>query len=213
MSESRVLIIGIIWLSIFATASSINAGDEIEDLIEIAESKGKIIAIIEGEKTVTYNLRPNEKVLWSGYRGNIGAFLTDLHFYVISTTLTSWQALPMRVDESGAAKASLSPFIALLVTEERAIGFDATSNRFIQAQLPIHDEVVAAEIERFIAVVITSGHAFGFAAESSSFVKITLLKGETIESIKLTFQKVTVRTSERLLSFEVEGSTWNELRL
>jgi hypothetical protein len=213
MSGSRVLIIGIIWLSIFAFTISAYAGDEIEDLIEIAESKDKIIAIIEGKNTVTYNLRPNEKVLWSGYRGNIGAFLTDLHFYVISTTLTSWQALPMRVGESETAVASLSPFIALLVTGERAVGFDAASNRFIQVQLPIHDELLAAEVERYVAIVITSNRAFGFAIESSSFVEIILKKNETIETIKMTYRKATVRTSDRLLSFEAEGSIWRELRL
>ena len=43
MSGSRVLIIGIIWLSILAFTISAYAGDEIEDLIEIAESKEKII--------------------------------------------------------------------------------------------------------------------------------------------------------------------------
>jgi hypothetical protein len=208
-----MLVIGIIWLSFFATATSINAGDEIEDLIEIAESKDEIIAIIEGKKTVTYNLRPNEKVLWSGYRGNTGAFLTDLHFYVISTTVTSWQALPMRVDESGNAMVSLSPFIALLVTRERAVGFDTTSNRFIEARLPIHDELVAAEAERYVAIVITSSRAFGLALESSSFVEIFLKKNETVETIKMTYRKATVRTSERLLSFEAEGSAWRELRL
>jgi hypothetical protein len=61
------------------------AEEEIEDLIDIAESKGKIIAIIEGRKTITFDLRPNEKVLWSGSKGYLGAFLTDLHFFVIST--------------------------------------------------------------------------------------------------------------------------------
>jgi hypothetical protein len=78
-------------LSIFGLAISSYAEEEIEDLIDIAESKGKIIAIIEGRKTITFDLRPNEKVLWSGSRGYLGAFLTDLHFFVISTSLNAWQ--------------------------------------------------------------------------------------------------------------------------
>ena len=213
MLRYRKFLISVICLSIFASTISSYAGDEIEDLIEIVESKSEIIAIIEGKKTVTYKLRPNEKVLWSGSRGNLGAFLTTLHFYVISTSLNSWQALPMNLNESETAVASLSPFIALLVTGERAVGYDATSSRFIQTWLPIHDELLAAEIERYVAVVITSSRAFGFAVESSAFVEVTLLKGEAIESIKLTFRKATVRTSDRLLSFEASGSTWKEHRL
>jgi hypothetical protein len=62
-------------------------------------------------------------------------------------------------------------------------------------------------------VVITTTRAFGLAAESSAFVEINLRMNETIEGIKLTFSKATVRTSDRLLSFEASGSTWKENRL
>ena len=207
------LLISLICLSIFASTIPSYAGDEIEDLIEIVESKSEIIAIIEGKKTVTYKLRPNEKVLWSGSRGNLGAFLTTLHFYVISTSLNSWQALPMNLNESETAVASLSPFIALLVTGERAVGFDATSSRFIQTWLPIHDELLAAKAEKYVAVVITSSRAFGLATKTLAFTEIPLRVRETIEAIKITSSKATIRTSDRLLTFEASGSTWNEHRL
>ena len=139
--------------------------------------------------------------------------MTDLYFLVISTSLNAWQALPLRLDESGKGVATLSPYIALLVTGDRAIGFDATSNQFVETQLPIRDELLAAEAERYVAVVITSSRAFGLAAESSAFTEITLGIRETIEAIKLTSSKATVRTSDRLLSFEATGSTWQENRL
>jgi hypothetical protein len=213
MLRCRKFLISIICLFIFGITISSYAEEEIEDLIDIAESKGKIIAIIEGRKTITFDLRPNEKVQWSGSRGHLGAFLTDQHFFVISTSLNAWQALPLRLDESAKGVASLSPYIALLVTGDRAIGFDATSNRFIETQLPIHDELLAAEAEKYVAVVITSIRAFGLAAESSAFTEINLRVNETLEDIKLTYSKVTVRTSDRLLTFEASGSTWKEHRL
>ena len=212
MLRYRKFLISIICLSIFESTISSYAEEEIEDLIDIAESKGKIIAIIEGRKTITFDLRPNEKVLWSGSKGDLGAFLTDQHFFVISTSLNAWQALPLRLDESGKGVASLSPYIALLVTRDRAIGFDATSSRFIETQLPLHDELLAAEAERYVAVVITSSRAFGLAAESSAFTEIHLRGGETIEAIKLTYSKATVRTSDRLLTFEASGLPWKEFR-
>jgi len=212
MVRCRKLFISIICLFIFGFTISSYAGEEIEDLIDIAESKGKIIAIIEGRKTITFDLRPNENVLWSGSRGYLGAFLTDQHFFVISTSLNAWQALPLRLDESRNGIMSLSPFIALLATRDRAIGFDATSNRFIETQLPIHDELLVAEAERYVAVVITSSRAFGLAAESSAFTEINLRVNESMEEIKLTYSKATVRTSDRLLTFEASGSPWKELR-
>jgi hypothetical protein len=213
MFQRRKFLISIICLSIFASTLSSYAEEEIEDLIDIAESKGKIIAIIEGRKTVTFDLRPNEKVLWSGYRGHLGAFLTDQHFFVISTSLNAWQALPLRLDESGKGVASISPYIALLVTKDRAVGFDATANRFIETLLPIQDALLAAEVERYVAVVITSSRAFGLAAETSAFIEINLRMSESIEEVKLTYRKATVRTSDRLLTFEASGSTWREHRL
>jgi hypothetical protein len=213
MLRCSKFLIGIICLLIFGFTISPYAEEEIEDLIDIAESKGKIIAIIEGRKTITFDLRPNEKLLWSGSRGHLGVFLTDQNFFVISTSLDAWQPLPLRLDESGKGVASLSPYIALLVTKDRAVGFDATSNRFIETLLPSQDELIAAEVERYVAVVITASRAFGLAAESSAFTEIFLRGGETIEEIKLTYSKATVRTSDRLLTFESKGSTWNELRL
>jgi hypothetical protein len=212
MLRYRKFLISVICLSIFASTISSYAEGEIEDLIDIAESKGKIIAIIEGRKTITFDLRPNEKVQWSGSRGHLGAFLTDQHFFVLSTSLNAWQALPLKLDESGKGVASLSPYIALLVTKDRAVGFDATSNRFIETLLPLQDELIAAKVERYVAVVITSSRVFGLAAESTAFTEINLRMSETIEKIKLTYSKATVRTSDRLLTFEASGLPWQELR-
>ncbi len=212
MLRRQTFLIGLMCLSIFATPISAYADEEIEDLIDIAESKGKIIAIIEGRKTVTFDLRPNEKVLWSGSRGYLGVYLTDLHFFVISASSGAWQALPLRLDESGKGVVSLSPYIALLVAKDRAVGFDATANRFVETQLPLNDELVAAEAEKYVAVVITSSRVFGLAVESSAFIENALGIDEAIEAIKLTSSKATVRTSERLLSFEASGSTWKENR-
>jgi len=114
--------------------------------------------------------------------------------------------------ESGKGVAHLSAYIALLVTSDRAVGFDATANRFIETRLPIHDELLAAEVERYVAVVMTSGRAFGLAAESAAFTETFLRGGETIEEIKLTYSNAAVRTSDRLLTFEASGLPWKELR-
>jgi len=200
-------------LSILEFTISSYAEEEIEDLIDIFESDSKIIAIIEGKRTISSDLRSREKVLWSDSNGYLGAFLTNLRFFVISTTSNSWRALPLKLSESEKGVASLSPYIALLATGDRAIGFDAASNRFIETKLPIHDELLAAEAEKYVAVVITSSRAFGLAAETSAFTEIRLRIRETIESIKITASKATVRTSDRLLTFEATGSTWNEHRL
>ncbi|MHC5076979.1 MAG: hypothetical protein ACYTFM_11195 [Planctomycetota bacterium] len=203
----------LICLSILAFTIPSNAEEEIEDLIDIFESNSKIIAIIEGKKTMSFNLQADEKVLWSGSIGYLGAFLTSDRFFVISTSSATWKYLHLKSDEPEQAIASLSPNIALLVTGDRAIVYHAASNRFIVTHLPIHDELVAAKAEKYVAVVITSSRAFGFAAKSSTFVSISFLGRETTQEIKISSSKATVRTSDRLLTFEASGSTWNEHRL
>jgi hypothetical protein len=213
MLRGRKFLISIITLLIFTSTISSHAEEKIEDIIDIAESKSKIIAIIEGRKTFTFDLQPNEKVLWSGSSGYLGAFLTDRHFFVISTSSDAWQRLPLNLNESKKGVSSLSSYIALLVTRDRAIAFDASNNRFIEVQLPFHEELLAAEAEKYVAAVVTSSRAFGLAVESSAFIEIKLRLKETIDSIKITASKVTIRTSNRLLSFETKGTAWIEHRL
>jgi hypothetical protein len=213
MPRCRKILTALICLATLASAIFCYAEEEIEDLIDVFESSNNIIAIIEGKKTFTYDLRPNEKVLWSDSQGYLGALLTNERFFVISTSSDAWQVLPLRLDESKKGVTSLSSYIALLVTGDRAIGFDAGSNRFIENQLTIDDELFTAKAEKYVAVVITSSRAFGFSVRTSSFAEIRLRVQESIEATKITSRKATIRTSDRLLTFEASGSTWNEYRL
>jgi hypothetical protein len=160
-----------IFLSILLSAICSYAEEEIEDLIDIFESNRKIIAVIEGKRTITSNLRSKEKVLWSDSDGYLGAFLTNERFFVISTSSGAWQYLALRSDESKGV-ASLSPYIALLVVGDRAIVFNKASNRFIETRLPTQDELLAAKVERYVAVVVTSSRAFGLTTKTSTFTEI-----------------------------------------
>jgi hypothetical protein len=199
--------------ALLATVSSY-ADEEIEDLIDIYESNGKIIAVVEGRKSVSFYLQPREKVLWSESRGYLGAFLTNQHFLVISTSSGAWQALPLRTSASDNRVSVLSPYIALLVTPgDRALGFDARSNRFFETRLPLHDKLVFVKADKYVAVVATSSRAFGLAAGTSHFSEIRLGVRETVEAIDSTSSKATIRTSHRLLTFAATGTGWNEHRL
>ncbi len=201
------------FLSIFVSATCSHADEKIEDLIDIFESNGKITALMEGKRTITTNLRQKEGVIWRGSKGYLGALLTNHRFLVISTSSGAWQELPLRLDESEKAVASMSPYIALLVTGDRAVGFDAASKRFIEARFPIHDELIKAKVEDHVAVVITTSRAFGLATETSAFAHIRLRVGEAMEALKTTSSKATIRTPDRLLTFEASAAVWREHRL
>jgi hypothetical protein len=210
MVYSRKILTILSCLSILLSSIFSYAEEEIEDLIDIFVSDSKIIAIIEGKKTISFDLSANEKVLWNASKGNLGAFLTNGRFFVISTSSGTWQYLYLNSDESEKAIASLSPYIALLVTKDRAIGYNTTSNQFVEIQLPIHDEFVTTKVEKHVAIVITSSRAIGFATKTSTFISIPFRVRETLQTINTTSSKAIVHTSDRLLTFEAERSTWNE---
>ena len=213
MFRCRKALITLTLFIILAYTISSNAEEVIEDLIDIAESKNKVIAVIEGKRSISVNLRPSEKVLWSDSSGNLGAFLTDSRFFVISTTSGAWYGKRLKLDEPEKAVASLSPFMALLVTGDRAIGYSASTDKFIETRIPLYDEQIAAETGRYVAVVITSGRAYGLGVKSSSFIEVRLGIKETVEEVKVTLNKATVRTSDRLLSFVADGFAWKEHKL
>ena len=213
MFRCRKALITLTLFIILAYTISSNAEEVIEDLIDIAESKNKVIAVIEGKRSISVNLRPSEKVLWSDSSGNLGAFLTDSRFFVISTTSGAWYGKRLKLDEPEKAVASLSPFMALLVTGDRAIGYSASTDKFIETGFPLFDEQIAVETGRYVAVVITSGRIYGLGVKSSSFIEVRLGIKETVEEVKVTLNKATVRTSDRLLSFVADGFSWKEHRL
>ena len=213
MLRCRNLLTVPICLSILISAVCSHAEEEIEDLIDIFESKGRIVAVMEGRKTESLDLRINEEVVWQGARGDLGAFLTNKRFLVISTSSDGWHALSLRSAESENDTAFISPHIALLVTGDRAVGFDATSRRFVEVQLPLREELVAADAGKDVAVVVTSGRVFGLAAGRSAFSETDLRIRETVDELKITSSKAVVRTSERLLIFNATDAAWKERTL
>lgn len=213
MSGFRQTLLILICFIISGSVIPSHADEDIENLIDIAESESKVIAVIKGIRTIPVRLRPNEEVQWSASSGHLAAFLTDSRFFVISTSSGFWQVLRLKLDETENARVALSPFMALVVTQERAIGFNAATKKFVEVRLPVHDEVVMAQVEKYVAVVITSSRAFGLAARASSFAEIRLKIKETLQEVDLTASKITIRTSERLLSFVASGSGWREYRL
>ena len=166
-----------------------NAGDDIENKIYIAESDGKITAVISGVKSNTFRLKPKEKVLWSDSSGYLGAVLTDDSFYVISVSSGRWKNIRLSSHEMESPTASLSPFIALLATDDRAIGYNILSNSFYEIQLPLRDEIIAVKSANNVAVVVMSGKLLGIKSKSSSFVEARLMIGETVEDVDVTENK------------------------
>ena len=65
--------------------------------------------------------------------------MTNERFIAISLSSPGWLETPLRSEEAYYGSPILSPTLALLVTKERVIGFDAISHRFIEQSLRLDE--------------------------------------------------------------------------
>lgn len=213
MLRYRKYITNLIFLNILFFTLCAYAEEDPEDMVDIFEADGEIIAVIEGKNTRPLMLRSRETVLWNRSDGYLGGVLTNYRFLVVSTSSGGWRELPLRKGESEKAVTALSPYLVLLVGKNRAVGFDALNNRFIETRLPINDNPVTVKTGQKVAVVILSGRAFGLTSGASAFDEIRLRTREATESVKITSGKAVIQTSDRLLYFEASGASWREYPL
>ncbi len=189
------------------------ANSHIEDQIYIAESDGNIPAVVAGIRSDTLRLKSKERVLWSNSSGELGAVLTDSAFNVISVSSNNWNNIRLSPYEMNTATASVSPFIALLATDDRAIGYNIATDSFYETRLPLYDNLIAVKSAENVAVVAMSGMLFGLQSNSSYFIEARLKSSETVENVHLTDNQVIVQTQERLYTFTSTGSEWKVTRL
>lgn len=213
MSKYNSILIIPICLSIIACVSLCYADIDYEDLVDITKSNGKIFGFVSSGASFSLSLKGRERIQWSDSKGLLGAFLTNFRFFVISDTSNAWQVFSLKLNEAEGSAASLSATVALLVTDDRAIGFDGKLNRFVETQIPIRDDVIAAETGDHIALVVTSSRVFGMASGFSSFAQVHFKLGETVESVKVTSTKATITTQDRLLIFLARSSLWKKIKL
>ena len=209
----RTIITFLVILATLLYAIPSNSKDDIEDLVDIEQADRKIIAIRDGIQMTPFELRSKEEVLWLGSDGYIGALLTNERFIAISLSSSGWLEKPLKSKEAYDGSPILCPTLALLVTKERVIGFDAISHRFIEQSLRLDEEFVAAEANDYVAAVISSRRALGLTSGGSAFSEIRFRTSETFQSIRTKSQVITVRTSWRILTFGASSPSWSEVRL
>src|SRR6056300_1038011 len=100
MLHNLSVLLSYIYLFTFICIIPLYAENEIEDSIDIFQSKNSVIALVEGNKTVPFELRPKEKIMMKESKGYIGVIVTNLNFYVISTTSPLWHSLPLTLNNT-----------------------------------------------------------------------------------------------------------------
>lgn len=192
---------------------SAHAAVDEEPLVDLVVTADQVVAFVGGKQAAAYGLRYDESVVWKEARGKLGAVLTTNHFIVISTSMRSWQVLPLRIGEAENAKPELSAFMALLVTGERAVGFDAGTPGFIQERILPREAFAAMAVDKYVAIVVTSTRALGLSPMASAFQPVSLRLKEIMTDISVSDTKAVVQTGERVLTFTASPAAWHEYRL
>ena len=203
-----------VFIIILVTASfslADSSEEDIEDMVDIFLNNKKIFAVISEKNTLKFNLRSNEEVLWTGAKGYIGSFITNLRFLAVSSVEGNWNELPLRVGESPKLPVSVSENIIMAATDKRIISFSRVTNRFIYLDLLVGEIPEKIYAEKNTGIIVTASKIYGFSKDSSSFKSMTLRSGEEINNLKISSDKASLMSSQRLLIFE--NGNWKEERL
>ncbi|NQZ95331.1 MAG: hypothetical protein HRU01_02370 [Myxococcales bacterium] len=186
----------------------------LSDVLEVLVANRELLAIdARGGSQTTERLRLEEIVLWKGARGKVGMVLTNQRILAVATQSGAWQATDVHRTESRPEEALLGERVALVVTNERAIGFDGGSANLVETSLGLREEVLAQSVGENVGVLVTNRRALGLSPFVGGFSEIMLGLRERIESVSAGANVATITTDRRLLIYRSPSGSWEEKRL
>jgi hypothetical protein len=198
-----------------ATLALAQRPDEVPlaDVLEVLVLDRQLVAIdARGGGQRTTPLRLDERVSWTGARGKVGVVLTDQRILAVAVGSAAWQEADRQREETLPQQALLGDRVALVVTSQRAIGFDGGSGNLVESRLGIRERVLSLRAGENAAVVVTDRRALGLSPSVGGFFEAKLSLAEDLESVDAGANLVTVTTSRRVLIFRAPSGSWEERR-
>lgn len=203
-------------LSVWILATSVEAqwvaGEiPLADVLEVLVIDREILAIdaAGGGQTVE-RLRLAETVIWKGARGKIGVVITDQRILAASTQSGSWQETNLGRVEIPPETALLGERVALLITSERALGFDGGSGNLVEYRLGVDEPVLGARVGSNVAVVVTGRQALGLSPFVGGFFRVPLKLRDPVQSIDAESNLATLTTARTLMIFRATTGSWEK---
>jgi hypothetical protein len=190
------------------------AYEEVEDLVDIFATDSAFIAVVDGRRTFREDHRSKEKLLWQEAKGEVGAFLTSQRLLAVSIKSGQWNTQYLKINEKkGMPDMLIGAHLLIMLTGERIVAFGTETGGFFQTRLPIGESIVAKMAEGRVAAVVTPARAFGFSSYRRGVAEIRFQIMESVESMTTTYNKITLRTSMRLITLKAEDAVWREFDL
>ena len=169
---------------------------------------------MDGRRNFSEDHRSNETLLWQGTKGEIGAFLTSQRLLAVSVKSGQWNTQYLKINEKKVTPDMLiGAHLLIMLTAERIVAFGTDTGGFFQTRLPIGEPVVAKAAEGRVAAVVTPARAFGLSSYRRGVAEIRFQIKESLESLNTTYNKITLRTSLRLITLKAEDAVWRAFDL
>jgi hypothetical protein len=183
------------------------------DVLEVLLLDRQLVAIdARGGGQKELPLRLEERVLWSGARGQVGVALTDQRVLAVAAGSGAWQQTDRQRDEELPGDALLGDRVAVVVTSRRALGFDGGSGNLVETRLGVRERVLALRAGENVAVVVTDRRALGISPFVGGFFEVKISLVERFESLTAAANLATVTTDRRVLIFRAPSGSWEERR-
>ena len=190
------------------------AYEEVEDLVDIFSTDSAFIAVVDGRRNFSEDHRAKETLLWQGAKGEVGAFLTSQRLLAVSVKSGQWNTRSLKINEKKVTPNMLiGSHLLIMLTTERIVAFGTDTGGFFQTRLPIGESAIAKAAEGRVAAVVTPARAFGFSSYRRGVAEIRFQIKERFESLSTTYNKITLRTSRRLITLRAEDAVWREFDL
>ncbi len=190
------------------------AYEEVEDLVDIFATDSAFIAVVDGKRNFSEAKDSSEAILWQGAKGEIGAFLTNERLLAVSVRSGQWNVRPLKITEKKSTPEMLiAAHLLIMLTAERIVSFGTHTSGFVQTRMPIGEPVVIKEAQGRVAAVVTPARAFGYSSYRRGVAEIRFQLKETVISLKTTYNKITLRTSQRLITLNAEDAVWRQFDL
>lgn len=190
------------------------AYEEVEDLVDILATDDAFIAVVDGRRKFLENRRSGETIAWQGAKGEVGAFLTNDRILGISLRSGQWNTRFLKINEKKVApQMLLAKHLVVMFSDERILGFGTHTGGFFQERLPLGEPVIASAAEGRVAAVISADRAFGLSTFRRGAAEIRFQIREQFKSVRTTYNKISLRTSLRLITFTAEDAVWRDIDL
>ncbi len=186
---------------------------ELADVIELDLVGRDLFAYdLLGTRTPGLRLQIGETVRWMRSSGRVGIVVTDRRLLAITNANEVWQEIRLRARESRPDRAWLGKRVALVVTSQRALGYDSESGRWLEIDVGPNETVRDVRVGAQTGLVLTDRKAYGLSPGVGSFVSTPMSIQERIEGLRIGTNMAEISTSRRVLVFRSPIGTWTESR-